>query len=122
MTLGTIREYGVRSAEATCEDCRHEATVSVDALLDRVYVPDMALQLRCSVCGSKAIHTRPNWREHTAPAFFCAASPSKARKVLISSSWMAHRASPSTASKITSSNPETGITKHPTGVAPIATL
>jgi len=38
-------------------------TVNVDALPDHLYVPDVALRLRCSACGSKRIVTRPNWRE-----------------------------------------------------------
>ena len=66
MTLANMREHGVRSVDATCEDCRHEATLNVDALPDRLYVPDVALRLRCSACGSKRINTRPNWREHKA--------------------------------------------------------
>jgi hypothetical protein len=32
MTLGNMRAMGVRSIDATCEDCRHEATVSVECL------------------------------------------------------------------------------------------
>jgi len=30
MTLGNMREHGVRSMDATCEACQHEATVNVD--------------------------------------------------------------------------------------------
>ena len=41
MTLANMREHGVRSVDATCEDCRHEAVVNVDPLLDPVYVPDV---------------------------------------------------------------------------------
>jgi len=66
MTLGTMRAMGVRSVDATCEACQHEATVNVDALPDSLYVPDVALRLKCSACGSKNIHTRPDWREHKA--------------------------------------------------------
>src|SRR4051794_27847773 len=66
MTLGNMRAMGVRSMDATCEDCRHEATVNVDALPDHLYVPDVALRMRCSACGSKRIITRPDWREHKA--------------------------------------------------------
>jgi ribosomal protein L44E len=63
MTLGNMREHGVRSVDATCEACRHETTVNVDALPDHLYMPDVALRLRCSACGSKRIITRPDWRE-----------------------------------------------------------
>ena len=53
MTLANMRAMGVHSIDAACEDCRHEATVNVDALPDHLYVPDVALRLRCSACGSK---------------------------------------------------------------------
>jgi hypothetical protein len=46
-----------------CLRCQHEATVNVDALPDDLPVPDVALRLRCSACGSKRIMTRPNWLE-----------------------------------------------------------
>ena len=55
MTLANMREHGVGSVEATCEACQHEATVNVESLPDHVYVPDVALKLRCSACGSKRI-------------------------------------------------------------------
>jgi hypothetical protein len=64
MTLGNMRAHGVRSVDATSEDCKREATVNVDSLPDALPVPDVALRLRCSACGSKRIVTRPNWREH----------------------------------------------------------
>jgi hypothetical protein len=60
MPLANMREQGVRSVDATCEDCRREATVNVDSLPDETPVPDVALRLRCSACGSKRIVTRPN--------------------------------------------------------------
>ena len=43
---------------ATCEDCKHKAIINLDSLPDRLYVPDVALRLRCSACGSKKIATR----------------------------------------------------------------
>ena len=66
MDLANMRMHGVRSVEATCEDCRHEAIVNVDVLPDDAFVPDVADRLRCSACGSKRIATRPNWLEHKA--------------------------------------------------------
>jgi hypothetical protein len=41
-------------------DCKHEAIINVDSLPDDTYVPDVALRLRCSACGSKKITTRPD--------------------------------------------------------------
>ena len=55
MTLGNMREHRVRAVEATCETCKHEAVINVDALPDELYVPDVALKLRCSSCGSRKI-------------------------------------------------------------------
>jgi hypothetical protein len=66
MTLRNMREHGVRAVDATCEQCHHEAVVNVDSLLDDVYVPDVALKLRCSACGSKKIAVRPDWTHHQA--------------------------------------------------------
>jgi hypothetical protein len=67
MSLGNMRAQGVRSVWAECESCRHEAAVNVDRFADAVYVPDVALDLRCSKCRSKRITTWPNWKEHKAP-------------------------------------------------------
>ena len=67
MSLGNMRALGVRSVLAECGKCRHEAVVSANGLPDAVYVPNVALKLRCSKCGSKRITTRLNWLEHKAP-------------------------------------------------------
>jgi hypothetical protein len=51
MPLSNMREHGVRFVEATCEACKHEAVINVDTLSGDLYVPDVALGLRCSACG-----------------------------------------------------------------------
>jgi DNA-directed RNA polymerase subunit RPC12/RpoP len=63
MDLANMRENGVRSVEARCEACGHEAVVNCDALPADLPVPDVALRLRCSGCGSKRIVTKPDWTE-----------------------------------------------------------
>jgi len=65
MTLGNMREHGIRTVDAYCEatGCGHMAVLNVDALPDELPVPDVSLRLRCSRCGSRKIHTRPNWAE-----------------------------------------------------------
>jgi hypothetical protein len=63
MPLSHMRLQGTRSVDATCVSCKHDSKVNVDALPDDLPVPDVALRLRCSACGSKRILTRPNWRE-----------------------------------------------------------
>ena len=42
MSLGNMRQHRVRSVDATCEACRHEAAINVDSLADHIYVPDVA--------------------------------------------------------------------------------
>jgi hypothetical protein len=49
---------------ATCEACRREADVNVDALPETMTVPKAGQRLRCSSCGGRTISTRPAW--HTA--------------------------------------------------------
>jgi ribosomal protein S27E len=66
MSLANMREHGGRFVEATCEACKHEAAINVDTLPAGLYVPDVALRLRCSACGSKQITTRPDWTRHQA--------------------------------------------------------
>ena len=65
MKLANMRENGVLSVDAECEDCRHGAVVNVDQLVDEVFVPDK--RLRCTACGSKAVSVMPNWRERVWP-------------------------------------------------------
>jgi len=65
MDLGNMREHGVRSVVAECHEirCGHSGSVNVDHLPDDVPVPDVALRLRCSACGSRNVKTIPDWRE-----------------------------------------------------------
>ena len=44
MTLGNMREHGVRAVDASCEACKHEAVVNVDKRADDDYVPDVGLK------------------------------------------------------------------------------
>ncbi|GEO17062.1 hypothetical protein [Microvirga aerophila] len=62
MTLGSMREQGIRSIDAWCRaiGCGHASTLNVGGLPDPLPVPAVSLRLRCSRCGSRAIRTRPN--------------------------------------------------------------
>jgi hypothetical protein len=51
--LVNMREHGVRSVEAKCEACEHEAIVNGDALPADLPVPEVTLRLRCSDAASK---------------------------------------------------------------------
>ena len=64
MTLGNMRDNGVRAVIAECRACRHKADVVVDRLAASVFVPDAGARMRCSACGGRNIETRPAW--HTA--------------------------------------------------------
>jgi len=46
VTLGQMRYRGVRSIEARCEACGHEARILVDALPDELPVSDVARTLK----------------------------------------------------------------------------
>jgi hypothetical protein len=50
MSLGNMREHGVRSVAAHCQvvGCGHSASFNVDGLPYDVPVPDVSLRLRCS--------------------------------------------------------------------------
>jgi hypothetical protein len=66
LTLGGMRALGVRTIDAYCE-CGHGAHgISVEAVPDDVPVPDLAIRLLCSACGSKNVRSRPNWSEYRA--------------------------------------------------------
>ena len=56
MTLGNMREHGVRSVAAHCQEpsCGHSASVNVDGLPDDFPVPDVALRLRTVSEAGKA--------------------------------------------------------------------
>ena len=51
------------SVLAWCEACGQHAVLNADHLPADLPVPDVALRLKCSRCGSKDIETRPEWRE-----------------------------------------------------------
>jgi hypothetical protein len=61
MTLGNMRENGVRAVTAECRACHHKADVVVDQLPETTAVPDVGKRMRCSQCGGKQIETRPAW-------------------------------------------------------------
>lgn len=48
-----------------CEKCNHHAVVPTAELLARLGpgypVPGLAARMRCSGCGSRDLHARPNW-------------------------------------------------------------
>jgi hypothetical protein len=65
MTLGSMRENGVRSLAVQCQQCRHEVIMDVDRPPGRVTVPSFGPRMVCTKCGTIGADARPNWREVT---------------------------------------------------------
>jgi hypothetical protein len=63
MTLGNVRQNGVRSLAVSCVCCRHEAVVSADRWSDHVPVPTFGQRMVCTRCGIVGADVRPNWHE-----------------------------------------------------------
>ena len=63
MTLGNMRELGVRPLIVTCELCHHRAALPVDRWPDTVLVRDFGPRMVCTSCGIIGAGARPDWRE-----------------------------------------------------------
>jgi hypothetical protein len=61
MTLDWMRENMSRKVWVCCDvyGCGCDKEVNVDHLPGSTYVPDVALGMRCSRCGSTDVTTRP---------------------------------------------------------------
>jgi hypothetical protein len=56
MTLGNMRELGVRSLDVSCWNCHHQAVLSADRW------PDDGPRMVCTGCGIIGADARPRWR------------------------------------------------------------
>jgi hypothetical protein len=65
MTLGNMRELGVRGLAVSCLNhaCRHETVISADDYADDIEVPSFRPRMKCSKCGGRNVDVRPNWKE-----------------------------------------------------------
>jgi hypothetical protein len=63
MTLGNMREIGVRSLAFQCHQCHHERTMSADHLPGALTVPSFIRRMVCTSCGIVGADARPNWKE-----------------------------------------------------------
>jgi hypothetical protein len=65
MTLGNMRENGVRSLAVYCLQCHHRAVLAVDAWPDHVTVPSFGPCMVCTSCGTIGADARPSWAERS---------------------------------------------------------
>jgi hypothetical protein len=65
MTLGNMRELGVRGLAVYClnPNCLHQTVISADDYADDVAVPWFGQQMVCTACGTIGADARPNWLE-----------------------------------------------------------
>lgn len=72
MTLGNMRENGVRSLAITCGAlwCHHKAILDVADYADDVTVPSFYPRMVCTVCGAIGADARPNWNERGSAYLF----------------------------------------------------
>jgi hypothetical protein len=65
MTLGNMRELGVRHLIAYClnDACRHSALIDVSSYPADTEVPSFQRRAKCGKCGGKRVDVRPNWKE-----------------------------------------------------------
>ena len=75
MTLGNMRENGVRRLDVSCWICRHGAVLDVDGYTDDVPVSWFGPRMVCTRCGIIGADARPNWIDRPA------------RETLVGSGW-----------------------------------
>jgi hypothetical protein len=67
MTLGNMRELGVRNLVAYClrDACRHVGLLDVSSYPAETEVPWFRSRVFCAKCGARKNHidVRPNWSE-----------------------------------------------------------
>jgi hypothetical protein len=69
MTLGNMRQNGVRRLAVSCSNCRHSAVVDVDGFSDDIPVPSFGPRMLCTYCGVVSCDARPNWSDAPADTF-----------------------------------------------------
>jgi hypothetical protein len=64
MTLGNMRQLGVRLLAVSCSLCHHQAVVDAAPWPDDLPVPAFGPRMVCTNCGIVGADARPNWNEH----------------------------------------------------------
>jgi hypothetical protein len=63
MTLGDMRENGVRGLYVVCGACGYKAVVNADCFADDVQVPSIGPRMWCKRCRHLGTTAVPNWIE-----------------------------------------------------------
>jgi hypothetical protein len=63
MTLGNMRDLGVRSLAFRCHRCHRERTMNADHLPGAVTVPSFIPRMVCTSCGIVGADAQPNWKD-----------------------------------------------------------
>jgi hypothetical protein len=63
MTLGNMREIGVRSLDVSCCLCHHQSVLNTDRWHNDVRVPAFGIRTVRTGCGVVGADARPNWME-----------------------------------------------------------
>jgi len=72
MTLGNMRENGVRTLAVRCGAlwCSHEGVLDVSPYADEVAVPTFGPRMVCTICGAIGADARPNWQQRAPVSLF----------------------------------------------------
>ena len=82
MTLGDMRELGIRHLWISCLDraCGHDALLDASSYPAGVQILSLRHHLKCDNCGGRNVDVRPHWNERLelarAPSEIHACSPS----------------------------------------------
>jgi hypothetical protein len=72
ITLGEMRQMGVRGVLVYCADyrCSHSVALSADRWSDELYLSDVEPRFICTACGRRGADIRPdfNWNKPVVPA------------------------------------------------------
>jgi hypothetical protein len=63
MTLGNMRQLGVRSLDVSCWNCHHQAVLSADRWPHEVAVPTFGPRMVCTRRGIVGADARPNRKD-----------------------------------------------------------
>jgi hypothetical protein len=69
MTLGNMRQNGVRRLAVSCCQCHHNGILDVEGYGDDVPVPSFGARMVCTYCGVIGCDARPNWPDVPPDAF-----------------------------------------------------